>query len=473
VTPNHRQFLRAAAVKSDDPRHRAVIRKNMAAYHLSVARGKQRFADWEAARSRAAAVKWEVLEHLDRYLGQFEAAIAARGGHVHWAESAGDARAIVLGLAREHGVRKVVKAKSMVTEEIRLNAALADACISSVETDLGEFVCQLRGEPPYHLLTPAMHLSRTDFAREFHEKLGAPFTEDPAELTQIARRRLRAEFLDADMGITGANFAVADPGLIALTENEGNIRLCFSLPRVHVALVGLEKLVPRLEDLALFWPLLAAAGTGQAITAYSSLVAGPRAPGEPDGPESFHVVLLDNGRTRLLADAEQRGALRCIRCGACLNSCPIYESVGGHAYATTYQGPIGSVVTPHLRGPAGWSHLSYASSLCGACTSVCPVRVDLHHHLLQNRRNAVGLRLDPWYQRLGFRAWRWAVADARRFAVAGALARFALRMGAGRLAARAWTAARDLPPPPKQSFRAWWAASRPPAPPPRPKRPRP
>jgi L-lactate dehydrogenase complex protein LldF len=259
------------------------------------------------------------------------------------------------------------------------------------------------------------------------------------------------------MGVTGANFAVADLGMIGLTENEGNIRLCFSLPRVHVALVGIEKLVPRLEDLALLWPVLAAMGTGQALTSYSSLVGGPRADGEEDGPGEFHVVLLDNGRTRLLADVEQRDALQCIRCGACLNSCPIYESVGGHAYGTTYQGPIGSVITPHLRGMEEWSHLPYASSLCGACTSVCPVHVDLHHHLFQSRRNSVQQRLDPWFQRLAFRAWLWAMQDPKRYALAGKLGRFALRLGVAQPLLRPWTKTRDFPAAPRQSFRDWWA----------------
>ena len=459
MTPTLQRFQRAATAKSADAKHRAVIRRNMATYHLSVARGKVRFLDWEEARALAAQAKWEVVNHLDRYLEQFEQNVRTNGGHVHWAETGDEARSIILDLARRHNVRKVVKAKSMVTEEIHLNEAFTAAGIQSVETDLGEFVCQIRGEPPYHLLTPAMHLSKADFARDFHEKLGAPLTEDPQELTMIARQWLRKEFLTADMGVTGANFAVADLGMIALTENEGNIRLTFSLPRVHVALVGIEKLVPRLEDLALLWPVLATMGTGQAITSYSSLVGGPRATDEADGPDEFHVVLLDNGRTRLLADAEQRDALQCIRCGACLNSCPIYESIGGHAYGTTYQGPIGSVITPHLRGPEEWSHLPYASSLCGACTSVCPVHVDLHHHLFQNRRNAVRLRLDPWFQRLAFRAWLWAMEDQKRYALAGKLGRFALRLGIARPFLQPWTATREFPPAPSQSFRDWWADS--------------
>jgi L-lactate dehydrogenase complex protein LldF len=258
------------------------------------------------------------------------------------------------------------------------------------------------------------------------------------------------------MGITGANFLVADSGMIAITENEGNARLSFSLPRIHVALVGIEKVIPRTEQLALLWPLLSTSGTGQPITAYSSLIGGPRQPGEADGPEEFHVILLDNGRTRLLADTEQRDALHCIRCGACLNTCPIYKNIGGHSYHTTYQGPIGSVITPHLRDAEQWSHLSYASSLCGSCTDVCPVRIDLHHHLLHNRRNAVQRKFDNPLQRLAFKMWLWVMQDAARYRLAGKLGMWALRFGLASPAAKPWTHTRDLPPPPRQSFRDWW-----------------
>jgi L-lactate dehydrogenase complex protein LldF len=244
--------------------------------------------------------------------------------------------------------------------------------------------------------------------------------------------------------------------MIALTENEGNIRLSFSLPRVHVAIVGIEKLLPRFEDVALFWPLLASIGTGQAITAYSSLIGGPRQSGEADGPQEFHVILLDNGRTRLLADAEQRDALHCIRCGACLNACPVYRNIGGHAYGTTYQGPIGSVITPHLRDAHEWSHLPYASSLCGACTDVCPVRIELHHHLLHNRRNAVQRRFDSPLQRLAFHVWLWAMQSPMRYAIASRLGNFALRRGIAQPLLSPWTATREFPTPPRQSFKEYW-----------------
>ena len=301
-----------------------------------------------------------------------------------------------------------------------------------------------------------MQLTKADIARTFQEKLGTPLTDSAEELTMIARARLREEFLTADMGITGANFAIADTGMVAITENEGNARLSFSLPRVHVAVVGIEKLIPRFEDLALFWPLLSASGTGQAITAYSSLIGGPRQEREADGPREFHVILLDNGRTRLLADAEQRDALHCIRCGACLNACPIYKNIGGHAYGTTYQGPIGSVITPHLRDAEEWSHLPYASSLCGACTDVCPVRIDLHHHLLHNRRNAVQSKFDDPIQRWLFRMWLATMQSPTAYAIASRLANLALRLGVAQPLLKPWTATRDFPTPPKQTFKDYW-----------------
>jgi L-lactate dehydrogenase complex protein LldF len=450
MTATAEQFRRDAALKAADLRHRAVIQKAITTYDAAVAKGKARYADWQNARAHAAAVKWETINHLDRYLEQFERNVIDNGGHVFWAETAEDARRHILDLARRHSVQKVVKSKSMTTEEIHLNKAFEEAGIHSVETDLGEYICQLRHEPPYHIVTPVMHLTKADIAQTFEEKLGAPHTDSAEQLTMIARERLRREFLSADMGVTGANFAIAETGQIAITENEGNARLSFSLPRIHVAVVGIEKLLPRIEDLALFWPLLSTSGTGQALTCYNSLVGGPRVGRDPDGPEEFHVVLLDNGRTRLLADAEQRDALHCIRCGACLNACPVYKNIGGHTYGTTYQGPIGSVITPHLRDAEQWSHLPYASSLCGACSDVCPVRIELHHHLLHNRRNAVRQRFDDSWQRLGFHAWLWTMQSPARYKIAGKLFGFAVPL------LGPWTNTREFPELPRQSFRDWW-----------------
>ena len=460
-------FQHAAHMASADAPQQDVVRTSIATYDRAAATGRQRFRDWQAARARAQAIKAEAVGSLDRLLLQFEAGVTARGGHVFWAEDDQAARDYILAIARRRGARRVIKSKSMVSEEIHLATALEAAGMETVETDLGEYIVQLRNEPPYHIVTPAMHLRRTQIAALFREKLGTPPEADSAEeLAGAARRTLREKFLHADIGITGANFLIADAGLVAITENEGNARLTASLPPVHVVLTGLEKLLPRLADLALFWPMLATAGTGQPITCYSSLIGGPRQPGEVDGPEEFHVVLLDNGRTGVLADAEKRDTLNCIRCGACLNVCPVFHTIGGHAYGTIYSGPIGAVLTPLLRGQRAFGHLSFASSLCGACTDVCPVRIDLHHHLIQNRRDMNQQRLRPAPERWGMRAFRWVVSDRRRYERAGRCARWLLRRrnwvaeGSPMDALRPWTATRSLPPAPAQSFRDWWRQER-------------
>jgi L-lactate dehydrogenase complex protein LldF len=348
----------------------------------------------------------------------------------------------------------------MVSEEIHLNEALEEAGFHVVESDLGEFIVQLRHEAPYHIVFPAMHLTRGQISELFQQKLGAQPTADPEELTMTARKALRQEYLSADIGITGANFAVAETGMISITENEGNARLTCALPKTHVVLLGIEKVLPRLADLALFLPMLATAGTGQQITCYNSMVSGPRSAEELDGPEEMHVILLDNSRTRLLADAEQRDSLRCIRCGACLNVCPIFRNVGGHTYGTTYQGPIGSVITPHLRGLQSWQHLSQASSLCGACTETCPVKIDLHHHLLQNRRNAVAEKGSP-FQRLGFKAFAFVVNRPSWFGIAIRAMKFFVPVqrlfnATSADPAWSWTKSRELPSFARKSFRDLW-----------------
>lgn len=450
-----------------DDHERAAVSKATATYAAKVGETKAAFLDWTAGRDHLREQKWEAIEHLDRSLEEFERHAVARGTRVHWATDAAEARDLILEICRRHGVRRVVKSKSMVTEEIHLNAALEHHGIQAMETDLGEYIAQLRGEPPYHIVTPVMHLTKEDIAGTFHEKLGAPLDATAEDLAGTARRVLRGAYLTADMGITGANFLVADTGMIAITENEGNGRLTSALPRLHVAVAGIEKVIPRLDDLALFLPMLAVSGTGQSLTGYNTLLGGPRQPSEADGPEEMHVILLDNGRTRLLAEAETREALHCIRCGACLNACPIFKNVGGFAYGTTYQGPIGSVITPHFRGLNEWKHLSYASSLCGACSEVCPVHIDLHHHLLRNRRDAVAAGHANAFDWIAFRVWAWMMRSpsAYRFAArAGRVAqRFSRALGIeGSLLdpARAWTARRAAPTLAAESFRDWWKRTR-------------
>jgi L-lactate dehydrogenase complex protein LldF len=275
-----------------------------------------------------------------------------------------------------------------------------------VETDLGEYIQQLDGEAPYHIVTPAMHKSKEDVAKLFNEKLGTDINLTPEQLTLVARKNLREKYVQAEVGVTGANFIIADVGAIAVTENEGNARLSVAWPKTHIVIVGIEKMIPSIDDLGLFWPLLATYGTGQQVTVYNSILSGPRQAGETDGPEDMYIILLDNGRTDLLANAKSREALYCIRCGACLNACPIYKNIGGHAYDTTYSGPIGSVITPHLRGMHDYKHLSYASSLCGNCTEVCPMKINLHELLLENRKEAVELGEASFAEKFAWKVWK-------------------------------------------------------------------
>ena len=454
------QFRSSASKLTGDLRHRSLIQKSLKGYEKSRDEKQARFQDWEAARLAAAETKWEAINHLDKYLSEFADNLTARGTKVFWASTAEDARNYILNLALEKGARTIIKSKTMTSEEIHLNEALAKAGYDVVESDLGEFIVQLRGEVPYHLVFPAMHLTRDEISHLFHEKLGSPETDNPEELTMTARREMRIKYCKADIGISGANFAVAETGMISITENEGNARLTTSLPKIHVALLGIEKVLPKLGDLALFLPMLATAGTGQQLTCYNSMIGGPRQADEVDGPEEFHVILLDNRRTQLLADAEQRDALHCIRCGACLNVCPIFRNVGGQSYGTTYQGPIGSVITPHLRGLPDWKHLSFASSLCGACTETCPVKIDLHHHLLQNRRNATALESGQ-LDRNSFRAFAFLVNHPGVFeavAKVGRLFQPLHRFVAGSKIdpLLAWTATREAPIIAKESFRQYW-----------------
>jgi L-lactate dehydrogenase complex protein LldF len=445
-----------------DLRHRRLIRTALRNYEVVCDQHRAAFQDWQSARQAAAETKWEAINHLDRLLVEFADKLAARGTKVHWASTGAQTREIILGIVRETKARSIIKSKAMTSEEIHLNEALEQAGFEVVESDLGEFIVQLRKEPPYHIVFPAMHLTRGEISELFARELKSAPTNEPEELTMIARRVLRKKYIAADIGITGANFAVAETGMISITENEGNARLTAALPKVMISLLGIEKILPRLEDLALFLPMLAVSGTGQPLTCYNTyntLYGGPRQPGETDGPEEFHVVLLDNRRTELLADAEQRDALHCIRCGACLNVCPIFRNVGGYTYGTTYSGPIGSVITPHLRGLQDWKHLSAASSLCGACTETCPVKINLHHHLLQNRRNAV--RQKPsFFERLAHRTFAAIANRPVLWSIGKKLGRFAQPLqrpiqGTVLDPARAWTKTRDLPPLAKESFKDW------------------
>jgi L-lactate dehydrogenase complex protein LldF len=402
-------FIEKSAIKAADLEHRRKINFNIGKYNAVVPQGKSQFADVHLARERAKNIKWKAIETLDKQLETFEAAITKRGAKVIWAETPEQANEEILKICREKNCKTLVKSKSMVTEEIHLNDFLEKNNIESVETDLGEYIQQLDGEPPYHIVTPAMHKSKEDVAKLFAEKLGTDITLTPEQLTLVARDKLREKYAQAEVGLTGANFIIADIGGIAVTENEGNGRLSCSMPKTHIVVVGIEKVIPSISDLALFWPLLATFGTGQRITVYNTIVTGPRQEGETDGPEDMYVILLDNGRTNILANEKARESLYCIRCGACLNACPVYKNIGGHTYATAYSGPIGSVITPQLKKMKDWKHLSYASSLCGNCTEVCAVKINLHELLLENRHEAVEEGDSVIAERITWKMWKQAM----------------------------------------------------------------
>ncbi|MEZ2338157.1 LutB/LldF family L-lactate oxidation iron-sulfur protein [Mucilaginibacter sp. RCC_168] len=399
------EFLVASEEKAFDVDHRRIINNNIDKYSTAVERGLSRITNLDNAKRKGHVIKWKVMENLDKFLPEFEANFQKRGGKVIWANDAEEANREILSIIRKANAKTVVKSKSMVTEEIHLNEFLESNQIESLETDLGEYIVQLLGQKPYHIVTPAMHLSKEDIAKLFHERFGTPIDATPEQLTLKARELLRDKYLQADIGITGANFLLADTGSIAISENEGNARLCTTFPKIHIAIVGIEKLIPSITDLDLFWPMLSTHGTGQNLTVYNTILSGPRQPNETDGPDEMYVILLDNGRTNLLAQKEQRQGLYCIRCGACLNVCPIYKNIGGHTYNTTYSGPIGSIITPHTRGMGEFKHLSYASSLCGRCTEVCPVKIDIHKMLLLNRRDAVKEHLVTSKERWGWSIW--------------------------------------------------------------------
>jgi L-lactate dehydrogenase complex protein LldF len=424
---------------------------------------------WERLRDLAHAIKHDVMEHLDTYLAQFATSVERQGGKVHWAATGEEACAIVLEIARHKGVREVVKAKTMVGEEIELNHALEAAGIRALEADLGEFIMQLAGERPVHIVAPAINKTRQDVSELFAAKLGSELTNVPEQLTAIARKALREIFAKAGMGVSGANIAVAETGTVVLVENEGNIRFATTVPRIHVALVGIEKIIPRFAQLGIFLRLLARSATGQKITAYTSLLTGPRRAGE-DGPEEMHVVLIDNGRVRTLADPKMREALFCIRCGACLNACPVYRKIGGHAYGWVYGGPIGALITPQFTGLEQGRELPFASSLCGACREVCPVKINIPDLLLELRSQAQQQgpapqpEDSPVAERTAMRLWAWVMKHSSVYSFAANLARLGQRAFARdgwiknvpTFPLSRWTDRRDFPALAPKSFRDRW-----------------
>lgn len=418
--------------------------------------------DWEALREAGHQIKEHTLRRLDSYLEQFEANCTRAGGIVHWARDADEANRIIVGLIQSHKGTEVIKVKTMTSDEINLNAALQAAGITPYETDLADLIVQLGEDRPSHIVVPALHRNRTEIRQLFLEKMNLKeLGERPEDLTAAARAYLREKFLRVPIGISGANFAIAETGSVCVVESEGNGRMCVSLPRVLISLIGIEKVIPRFEDLEVFLQTLPRSATGERMNPYNSIWTGVT-PG--DGPEEFHVVLLDNGRTTVLADRESRETLDCIRCGACLNACPVYRQTGGHAYGSVYSGPIGAILTPQLQSMEHSQSLPYASSLCGACYEVCPVKINIPEILIHLRNKAVEQGYGPVTERLGMKAAAAALAGGGRLSMAQKLARIAqkpfehdgnLRELPGLLSG--WTAFRDLAPVPAQSFREWWA----------------
>ncbi len=430
-------------------------------------RAVEALPEFEALRDAGRDIKAHTLKHLDLYLEAFEKKVVEAGGFVHWAADAAEANGIILNICRVAGARRVTKGKSMITEEVGLNAFLEENGITPVETDLGEYIIQLRGETPSHIIAPAVHVNKEQVAADFrraHTDLDPKRNlEEPVSLLAEARGVLRERFLSADVGITGANFLVAETGSTVIVTDEGNGDLTQILPKTHIVLASIEKVVPTLEDVATIMRLLARSATGQEMSVYTTFSTGPRRAGDPDGPEAFHVVLLDNGRSAMLG-SEFEDMLRCIRCGACINHCPVYRSVGGHAYGSVYPGPMGSVLTPSLYGLEKSAHLANASTLCGRCESVCPMRIPLPKMLRHWREKEFERHLTPKKARLGLAAWRFFAARPRLYGVATRLAAWSLaRLGrkTGALSqvplAGGWTRWRDLPAPEGGTFRTEWA----------------
>ena len=400
------KFTHDAEAIAFDVKHRNTIKFNIARYDASVSKGMARYNNVEAAKNQAAAIKRDVLKNWSSYLLQFEENITSHGVQVLWANDSAEATSYIEQILKQNDAKLLVKSKSMTTEEIELNETAERIGCESVETDLGEFIVQVAGEKPYHIVTPAMHKSKGDIAKLFNEKFGTPIDSTPEEMTEYVRQLLRKKYTQAEVGVTGANFLIADIGGISVTENEGNGLMSTAFPKLHIVIAGIEKIIPEMKQLGLFYPLLAAHGTGQQITAYNTIFTGPRQENEVDGPEKMIVILLDNGRTKVYEDDEAYESLACIRCGACLNACPVYKTIGGYTYDTTYSGPIGSVLTPFLRGFKDFSHLSFASTLCGKCVEVCPVKIPLTDILLSNRRKTVEQNLRPTAERMLMKGFR-------------------------------------------------------------------
>ncbi|HWE03831.1 MAG TPA: LutB/LldF family L-lactate oxidation iron-sulfur protein [Tepidisphaeraceae bacterium] len=457
------EFHSVSAKAAGDEKLKRAVNNAVLKQHVARQLAVVDLPDSDKLRTLAGDIKGHALDYLDYYLDQLKTNVEKNGGHVHFASTADDARRIILQIAKEQKATRVIKSKSMVSEEINLAQVLEQSGLDVVETDLGEFIVQISHDKPSHLVAPIVHKDRASIAKLFSEYFGTPYNDDPNALTMQARAFLRDKFRKADFGMTGGNFLVAEKGLVCCVENEGNQRQSVSTPRVLVSLVGIEKIVPRMIDLAVMLKLLTRSATGAPITIYTNIYGGPRSPGEKDGPEEFHLVLIDNGRTEILG-GEYRETLRCIRCGACLNACPIYRKIGGHAYGSVYPGPIGALITPLFQGMEKFKDLPQASSLCGACYEACPVKINIPKHLINMRRDINGKHINSVWERIIYRLWAWTYKSEFRYRMMSWVQKADLRgraSGTGWVhdlpkPANGWTQIRDMPAPAETSFRKMW-----------------
>ena len=461
-------FETASVAAAHDEKLKTIVSNAVQRQYLGRQLRMNDLPDPDGLREVAGQIKQHALDHLDYYLKQFIENVERNGGHVYMAADANEARRIILDIATKTSAKRVIKSKSMVSEEIDLAHALELAGLDVVETDLGEFIVQISHDKPSHLVAPIVHLNKEQVAKMFSEYFGTPYNCDPQALTMQARDYLRDKFRKADFGMTGGNFLVADKGLLACVENEGNQRQSVTTPRVLVSLVGIEKVIPRMTDLAVMLKLLSRSATGQPITIYTNIYGGPRGAGEKDGPEEFHLVLIDNGRTEILQSEEYRETLRCIRCGACLNACPIYRKIGGHAYGSVYPGPIGALITPLFKGLGNYKDLPQASSLCGACYEACPVKINIPKHLINLRRDIVNTGLKSRTEKFIYRTWAGILGTRLGYGIMTGIQKFELRRRSGwsgwitslPAPASGWTQIRDMPEPAEDTFHQIWRKKR-------------
>lgn len=452
MTEMNATFLASAEEKLGDYRHRENTFVTTKRYNGLASKAKQQFSNLEAARERVASIRWKTFESLDKYLIEFEAGFTRNGGKLLWAQDAIEALNEVLSILSKKKIKRVVKSKSMTSEEINLEKVLVENNVECVESDLGEFILQLSGDKPSHMVTPAAHKSLDEITAMFKDKFSLEGNPGPEQLSDYTRSILREKFKKAGASITGANFLLADTGSIGITENEGNVLMGMSFPKIQIVIAGIDKILPSVNDLDLFFPLLATHGTGQDLTAYNSLITGPRTNGEKDGPEEIYLVLIDNGRSSLLAKQEQRSAINCIRCGACLTACPVYNVVGGHAYRSVYSGPIGSVILPHQQNKEENKHLSYASTICGKCTEVCPVKIELHKLLLYNRKDFRADK-DSKAEKIAYYFWKKAMLKRELMNKGGSRTKnFVIRNFFG----KGWGTRREMPRVAPKSFNERW-----------------